>query len=142
MSDPTARTPAAVGVTSLGSSTAPDGLAPGTTVIDDAVIATVAGIAARGVAGVYALGGGAARALRQVVGGTDHTQGVRVEVDGTRVAVGVTVVAEYPSPLQPVADGVRAAVSSAIVDLVGLEITAVDVAIEGLHIPGEGAAAA
>ncbi len=89
----------------------------GKTVIVDGVIAKVAGIAARDVDGVYGLGGGAARALgaiRDAINNTDLSQGIKVEVGETQVAVDVSIVAEYPMPLQTVASGVRTAVISAI----------------------------
>ncbi|MWV50967.1 Asp23/Gls24 family envelope stress response protein [Rathayibacter sp. VKM Ac-2803] len=126
-------------VTSLGSSTA-SGVAQGKTVIDDAVIAKVAGIAAREVPGVFALGNNAARAfgaIRSAVGGNDLSQGVRVEVGETQVAVDVTLVVEYPVPMQSVADAVRESVSDAITDLVGMSVAEINVAIVDVHIPGD-----
>lgn len=116
------------------------GVAPGKTVIADTVIAKVAGIAARDVPGVFALGGGAARAfgvIRDVIGSTDLSQGVRVEVGETQVAADVTIVVEYPTPMNAVAEQVRAAVAQAIVELVGMEVAEVNVAINDVHIPGD-----
>nr|WP_246318535.1 Asp23/Gls24 family envelope stress response protein [Leifsonia psychrotolerans] len=108
----------------------------GKTVIADGVIAKVASIAAREVPGVYALGGGAERmlgAVRDVIGNTDHGQGVRVEVGETQVAADLTIVADYPVPLQKVADDVRAAVYQVIQELVGMEVTEVNVTISDVH---------
>jgi len=112
----------------------------GKTIINDGVIAKVAGIAARDVSGVYGLGGGAARALgaiREAMNNTDLTQGVKVEVGETQVAVDVSIVAEYPVPLQTVASGVRSAVISAIETLVGMEVTEVNVTINDVHLPSD-----
>lgn len=72
----------------------------GTTTIADVVVAKVAGIAAREIAGVYALGGSAGRAvgaLRERIpgGSVNVTQGVSVEVGEKQVAVDVDIVAEY-----------------------------------------------
>ena len=114
--------------------------ATGTTVINDGVIAKIAGIAAREVSGVFALGGGAARALgaiRSAVNSDDLTQGISVEVGETQVAVDVTIVAEYPMPLQTIADGVRASVIRAIETLVGMQVTEVNVTVNDVHIPGD-----
>src|SRR5699024_5544422 len=77
--------------------------AQGRTIISDTAVAKVVGVAARGVAGVHALGSGASRsigALRDVVGATDLTQGVRVEVGESQVAVDLVLVAIYGYPLQ------------------------------------------
>ncbi|AMM19227.1 hypothetical protein AX769_02610 [Frondihabitans sp. PAMC 28766] len=128
-------------VTTVSAATTDVGtVAPGKTVIADNVISKVAGIAAREVPGVYALGGGAARAfgaIRDVIGSTDLTQGVRVEVGETQVAADVTIVVEYPTPMNAVAEQVRGAVAQAITQLVGMEVAEVNVAINDVHIPGD-----
>ncbi|PKQ33902.1 Asp23/Gls24 family envelope stress response protein [Microbacterium sp. PI-1] len=116
------------------------GTAAGKTTIEDAVVAKIAGIAAREVAGVYALGGGAARmvgAIRDALNTTDLSQGISVEVGETQVAVDVTIVAEYPVSLQKVADEVRAAIHRAMVELVGMEVAEVNVTVNDVHIPSD-----
>ncbi len=112
----------------------------GATQVADGVVAKIAGIAIQEIPGVHALGGGAARALgnlREKVGQKDLTQGVSVEVGKTQVAVDVTMVVEYPHPLQQVADDARDAVYTAIEDLVGMEVTEVNITITDIHIPSE-----
>lgn len=114
----------------------------GKTTIEDGVVAKIAGLAARDVPGVHALGGGAARALgaiRDALNNTDLAQGVGVEVGDTQVAVDLTIVAEYPAALQVVADNVREAVYRAMEDLVGMEVTEVNVTINDVHIPSDDA---
>ena len=67
----------------------------GKTVIDNGVVAKIAGIAAREVRGVHALGGGAARAfgaIRDAIGSSDLSQGIRVEVGETAVEAGPPIV--------------------------------------------------
>ncbi|ODU65421.1 MAG: alkaline-shock protein [Micrococcales bacterium 70-64] len=116
------------------------GSASGKTTIVDPVVAKVAGIAAREVPGVFALGGGAARvvgAIREAMGGADLTQGIKVEVGETQVAVDITIVVEYPQPLQAVAGDVRAAVARAIEQLIGMEVAEINVTVSDVHIPGE-----
>ena len=117
-----------------------DADAAGKTTIADGVVAKVAGIAAREVAGVYALGGGGARAfgaIRDAVNATDLSQGVKVEVGETQAAADLTIVVEYPAPIQEVASNVRAAVAGAISRLVGLEVVEVNVEVNDVHIPGD-----
>jgi len=125
-----------VTTTPLGATT----VATGKTVIVDPVIAKIAGIAAREVPGVFALGGGAARvvgAIRDAMGNTDLSQGVKVEVGETEVAADVTIVVEYPLPLMEVADQVRAAVAAAITDLIGMQVAEINVTVTDVHIPGD-----
>lgn len=109
----------------------------GKTVINDAVVAKVAGIAAREVSGVHNLGGGAAGALgaiRDALNTSDVSQGISGEVGETQVAADITIVAEYPVALQDVADQVRSAVIRAIEDLVGMEVTEVNVTINDVYL--------
>jgi len=111
----------------------------GKTTIDDGVVAKIAGIAAREVRGVHALGGGAARmvgAIRDALNSTDLAQGISVEVGEKQVAVDVTIVAEYPVALQDLANEVRTAVYGAMERLVGMEVTEVNVTVNDVHIPG------
>lgn len=110
----------------------------GSTVIEDSVVAKVAGIAVRDINGVYALGGGAARvmgAVRDAIGNTDLSQGINVEVGEKQVAADVLLVAEYPVPLQELADRVRSEVASAITNLVGMEVAEINVTISDVHVP-------
>jgi uncharacterized alkaline shock family protein YloU len=112
----------------------------GRTTIADGVVAKVAGIAAREVPGVYALGGGGARALgvlRGVVNADDLSQGVKVEVGETQAALDITIVVEYPAPVHEVAANVRASVTAAITGLVGLEVVEVNVDVNDVHLPSD-----
>jgi uncharacterized alkaline shock family protein YloU len=113
--------------------------ATGRTTISDIAVAKVAGIAARKVEGVFALGSGTSRALgalRDAVGSSDLAQGVHVEVGETQVAVDINLVASYGNPLQGVASQVRAAVYTAVQALVGLDVIEVNVEINDVHVPG------
>jgi len=135
---------AASGTPNAGSTPTNIQTANGKTVINDGVVAKVAGIAARDVIGVHALGGGAARALgaiRSAMNNADLSQGITVEVGETQVAVDVIIVAEYPVPLQKVADDVRASVITAIETLIGMEVTEVNVTIIDVFIPSDDAEA-
>lgn len=122
------------------SAVAPGLVVQGKTVIDDSVVAKVAGIAVRDIPGVYALGGGVARmvgAVRDAVGNTDLAQGVTVEVGETQVAADISLVAEYPVPLQELGDRVREAVAKAVTELVGMEIAEVNVTVSDVHVPSD-----
>lgn len=120
--------------------TVTDETSAGKTVIVDTVVAKVAGMAAREVPGVYELGGGAARVLgnlREAVGAKDLAQGVRVEVGETEVAADLSIVVEYPEPLQRVASDVRLAVAEAITQLVGMKVAEINVTVVDVHVPGD-----
>jgi uncharacterized alkaline shock family protein YloU len=115
-----------------------EGQSAGRTTIAEGVVAKVAGIAAREVSGVHALGGGGARAfgaIRDAVNATDLTQGVKVEVGETQAAADITIVVDYPAPIQEVADNVRSAVTAAITRLVGLQVVEVNIDVNDVHLP-------
>lgn len=110
----------------------------GRTVISEIAVAKVVGIAARSVAGVHALGSGTSRsigAIREVVGATDLTQGVKVEVGESQVAVDLVLLAEYGYPLQALANTVRAAVYAGVEELVGRDVIEVNIEITDVFIP-------
>lgn len=110
---------------------------PGRTVIAETAVAKVAGIAARSVPGVYSLGSVPSRALgaiRDAVGSSDHAAGVRAEVGETQVAVDISLVATYGTPLHSLANQVRAAVYRAVEELVGLQVIEVNVEITDVFV--------
>jgi uncharacterized alkaline shock family protein YloU len=110
----------------------------GRTVISETAVAKVAGIAARAVPGVYSLGSGsrALGAIRDAVGSsTDHAAGVHAEVGETQVAVDISLVASYGTPLHALANQVRAAVYRAVEELVGLQVIEVNVEVTDVFVP-------
>jgi uncharacterized alkaline shock family protein YloU len=132
--------PGSTGAVGPDGTSAPAGASRGKTVINNSVVAKIAGLAVRDVPGVFALGGGAARALgaiRDAISNTDHSQGISVEVSEDQVTVDLSVVAQYPTPLQQVADDARSAVINAIENLVGLQVTEVNVTINDVHLPDD-----
>ena len=114
----------------------------GRTTIADTVVSKIAGIAAREVSGVHALGGGAARAvgaLRERIPGssTNHSQGVSVEVGERQAAVDVQLVAEYGVSLADLATGIRRNVIASIERMTGLEVTEVNITVHDVAVEGE-----
>ena len=113
----------------------------GKTAIADAVVSKIAGIAAREVGGIYALGGGASRAfgsVTQAVGiGDDRSQGVSVEVGEKQAAVDLVVVVEYGESIPEVAEAIRDNVSKRIEGITGLSVTEVNIAVNDLHFAGD-----
>jgi uncharacterized alkaline shock family protein YloU len=112
----------------------------GRTTIADSVVEKVAGMAAHDVAGVYELGGGAARAIGTLrerlpaAGGKPVSQGVRVEVGERQAAVDIDMVAEYGVSIIDVAAAVRRNVISTVERITGLEVTEVNIAVGDIHI--------
>ena len=113
----------------------------GATTIADGVVTKIAGIAAREVPGVYAMGGGATRAIgaaAQKVGlGDERTQGVSVEVGERETAVDLIVVIEYGESIPQAASTIRENVIKRIEGITGLSVTEVNVSVTDLHFSGD-----
>lgn len=112
----------------------------GRTTIADGVVQKIAGLAAREVSGVHALGGGAARALgslrERIPGGTQSAgQGVAVEVGETQAAVDLDIVTEYGVSIGEIARAVRRNVISAVEGMTSLEVTEVNISVNDIHLP-------
>jgi uncharacterized alkaline shock family protein YloU len=112
----------------------------GNTTIADGVVQKIAGLAAREVSGVYALGGGAARAfgaLRERIPGASQTagQGVSVEVGEKQAAVDLDIITEYGAPIAEIARSVRRNVVNAVEGMTGLQVTEVNIAVNDIHLP-------
>lgn len=114
----------------------------GRTTIADTVVAKIAGIATREVSGVYAIGGGAARAvgaLRERIPGssTNHSQGISVEVGEREAAVDIQLVAEYGVSIADLATGIRRNVIASIERMTGLGVTEVNIEVQDVHIESD-----
>ena len=112
----------------------------GTTTIAEGVVQKIAGLAARDVSGVYALGGGAARtlgALRERIPGASQStgQGVAVEVGEKQAAVDLDLVTEYGVPIADVARSVRRNVIASVEGMTGLQVTEVNISVNDIHLP-------
>ncbi|MCR6482795.1 Asp23/Gls24 family envelope stress response protein [Amycolatopsis sp. OK19-0408] len=115
----------------------------GTTTIADTVVQKIAGLATREVPGVYALGGGAARAfsaIRERIPGATASvgQGVSVEVGEKQAAVDLQIVVEYGVAIADVARSIRRNVITGVEQMTALEVVEVNISVADLHLPGEG----
>jgi uncharacterized alkaline shock family protein YloU len=116
----------------------------GTTSIADEVVEKIAGIAVREVPGVYDIGGDVARVLaglKERIGlgdADDETdRGMRVRLQGRTAQVNVTLVIEYGFVVHSVAEKVRTKVINAIENLLGLEVTEVNILVDDVHVPDD-----
>ncbi|MBB1242489.1 Asp23/Gls24 family envelope stress response protein [Streptomyces durbertensis] len=114
----------------------------GRTTIADGVVEKIAGMAAREVPGVHALGGGLARTLGavrdRVPGGRPNVgRGVRVEVGERQTALDLDIVVEYGVRIPEVAGEVRENVVAAVERMTGLEVVEVNIAVNDVHLPDD-----
>ncbi|SMD25941.1 Asp23/Gls24 family envelope stress response protein [Kibdelosporangium aridum] len=114
----------------------------GTTTIADIVVQKIAGLAAKEINGVHALGGGTARvlgAIRDRIPGASASvgQGVSVEVGEKQAAVDLEIVVEYGVPISDLAKSIRRNVITGIEQITGLEVVEVNINVNDIHLPGE-----
>jgi uncharacterized alkaline shock family protein YloU len=122
-----------------------DDTSHGKTTIAASVVQKIAGIAAREVAGVHSMGGGASRAfgaLRERIpgGGTGaaNIAGVHVEVGEKQAAIDLDIVVEYGASIVELARVVRRNVITAVERMAGLEVIEVNIAVNDIHLPTAG----
>lgn len=110
----------------------------GTTVVQDAVVRTIAGVAANEVDGATTSTGGTGDFLSGLGGGNAQTRGVSVEVGTEETAVDLTVTVEYGRPVAQVTQAVRETVIQRVESLSGLTVTEVNVDVVDVTFPEQG----
>lgn len=135
-----ATTTAGAEVASTSGGGAPD---RGKTTIAAAVVQQIARISTSEVSGVYSMGGGMARtfgAIRERIPGASaaQTAGVVVEVGERQTAIDLEIVVEYGAALADLARALRRNVIGAVERMTGLEVVEVNIAVNDIHLPGEG----
>ncbi|MGH3916315.1 MAG: Asp23/Gls24 family envelope stress response protein [Pseudonocardiaceae bacterium] len=120
-----------------------DDTSQGKTTIASSVIQKIAGIAAREISGVYAMGGGLSRAFGEIRDripgstGAAHTSGVSVEVGEKQAAIDLDLIVEYGASIVDIAKAVRRNVISAVERMAGMEVVEVNIAVNDIHIENE-----
>lgn len=113
----------------------------GNTIIQDTVVAKIAGIASGEVDGIR-MGSGASQTASNLLGSipgvggsSSQTQGVSVEVGQEEAAIDLTVTVEYGKSVPQLAEAVRRNVANRVESLVGLRVTEVNVAVNNVYFP-------
>ncbi|MER6395779.1 Asp23/Gls24 family envelope stress response protein [Kitasatospora sp. NPDC001603] len=134
-------------------STAPGPVAPaadtgrgvtdrGRTALAVGVVEKIAGMAAREVSGIHALGSGLSRtfgAMRdRVPGGKSAVgRGIKAEVGEKQTAIDIALVVEYGVVIPELARQVRENIIDAVERMTGLEVVEVNIAVNDVHLPDE-----
>ncbi|MGW2744189.1 Asp23/Gls24 family envelope stress response protein [Streptomyces sp. NPDC001450] len=114
----------------------------GRTTIADGVVEKIAGLAAREVMGVHAMGSGLARtfgAVRDRVpgGAKSVTRGVKAEVGEVQTALDLEIVVDYGVSIIDVSRAVRENVIASVERMAGLEVVEVNIAVSDVKLPEE-----
>lgn len=114
----------------------------GSTIVQNAVVTQIAGIAAQEIEGVQ-MGGGASRAvggfLGSVTGGAggNRIPGVSVEVGEEEAAVDFSMAMEYGKSIPQLSEAVRRNVINRVENLAGLRVTEVNITVNDVQFPEE-----
>lgn len=138
-SKPSSAAPARTGGESAPARLAEDS-SQGKTTIASSVVQKIAGIAAREVSGVYALGGGLSRAFGEIreripgSTGASRTSGVSVEVGEKQAAIDIDLIVVYGASIVDLAKAVRRNVIGTVEQMTGLEVIEVNIAVNDINI--------
>ncbi len=108
--------------------------------VADGVVSKIAGLSAREISGVHAMGVGSARAfgaLKQRIPGSSGpsvSQGVSVEVGETQAAIDVDVVIEYGVSVADLGRSIQRNVKQAVERMTGLEVVEVNVTVDDVYL--------
>ena len=103
-------------------------------VIEDEVIATIAGIAVSEVSGVAEMAGGFAGGISEVFSGKKNlAKGIKVEVNEGTAKIDVNIIVEYGTRIPDVAFEIQNRVKKAVENMTGLKVEEVNVHIQGVN---------
>jgi uncharacterized alkaline shock family protein YloU len=110
----------------------------GATTISDAVVSTIAGMAAQEVEGVH-MGGGASRTaggvLGSLTGSESKTSGISVEVGRTETAIDLKMGIEYNKNILQTVEEVRRRITDRVQSMTGLRIKELNATITDITFP-------
>lgn len=102
--------------------------------ISNDVVAVIAGKAVSEAPGVYAMAGGFAGGISEVLSGKKNlSKGIKVEVGEKETRIDVNIIVEYGTRIPDVAFEIQNRVKSAVEGMTGLKVVAVNVHVQGVN---------
>ena len=102
--------------------------------IADDVVSVIAGKAVAEAPGVYAMAGGFAGGIQEVLSGKKSlSKGIKVEVGEKETKIDVNIIVEYGSRSPDVAFDIQNRVKTAVEGMTGLKVVAVNVHVQGVN---------
>lgn len=102
--------------------------------ISNDVVAVIAGKAVSEAPGVYAMAGGFAGGISEVLSGKKNlSKGIKVEVGEKETRIDVNIIVEYGTRIPDVAFDIQNRVKSAVEGMTGLKVVAVNVHVQGVN---------
>lgn len=107
----------------------------GEVIIDNEVIARVAGLAAvecYGVVGMASIN--MTDGLVQLLLGENLTKGIKVNLEDNKVVLDLHIIVEYGTKISAIADNLISTVKYRVEDMIGMEVEKVNIFVEGVRI--------
>ncbi len=106
--------------------------------IADDVVSIIAGKAVSEISGVAGMAGGFAGGISEVFSGKKNlSKGIKVDVGEKEVKIDVNIIVEYGARIPDVAFEIQNRVKKAVETMTGLNVTSVNVHVQGVNIPEE-----
>ena len=96
------------------------------------VVAKIAALAANEVEGILGTTGGS---IQEMLGVKNLTKGLKVSLNNNTASVDINVIVEYGVKIHEVCNNVQSSIIKAIENMTGLEVSAVNVNVNGINIP-------
>ena len=106
----------------------------GTTTLSQDVVNQIAGVAARRLEGVHALG---KTSVLNRLRGDDRGKGVAAEVGEQEAALDIEMILEYGHPLKAVTEKLRETIAKDIKTMLDREVVELNIEVVGIHFPEE-----
>ncbi|MEX1308748.1 MAG: Asp23/Gls24 family envelope stress response protein [Eubacteriales bacterium] len=103
----------------------------------DDVVATIAGKAAVEIEGVNKMCSNLGTGIAELFGKKVPARGVKVESDKEKATLDIFLIVDYGAQVPSVADRVQDNVKKAVETMTGLDVTAVNVHVQGVHVEEE-----
>lgn len=105
--------------------------------ISNEVVAIIAGISSTEIEGVYAMSGGITEGISTILGKKNFSKGVKVETNENETKIDVNLIVDYGVKIPEIAAKVQQNIMSAVTNMTGLEVSEINVYIQGINIPKE-----
>ena len=103
--------------------------------ISDDVVSVIAGKAVAEAPGVFAMAGGFAGGISEVLSGKKNlSKGIKVDVGEKEAKIDVNIIVEYGTRIPDVAFDIQNRVKSAVEGMTGLKVVCVNVHVQGVNI--------
>jgi len=104
----------------------------GVVTLNEDVVSTIAGLAARNVEGVHSVGKSGILRFRD-----DPKRGIGTEVGKLQAAFDVDIVIEYGQDIRKVAQQMREKMATEVSKMAGREVVEININVVDIHLPGE-----